>query len=173
MGNIATPEFLIARWNELCRDPSLEDLPYKIELNAWGKVEMSPPSVGHARLQSEVAAQLREQLQDGVAYTECPVLTGIGVRVPDVAWASNSFRKRYKGSSPMPRAPEICVEIISPSNVEDEITEKTRAYLAAGAVEVWLVAETGKVRFIDASGERPQSRFPVALRLPDVTNDYP
>jgi len=174
MGNLATPEFLIARWNELCRDPSLEDLPYKIELNAWGKVEMSPPAgVGHARLQAEVASQLREQLQDGVALTECPVLTGIGVRVPEVVWASDQFRKQHKGSSPLPRAPEICVEIISPSNVEAEITEKTRAYLAAGAEEVWLVDETGKVRFIDRSGEKPQSRFPVALTLPDVTTDYP
>lgn len=173
MGNLASPEFLVARWNELCRDPSLENLPYKIELNAWGKVEMSPPSVGHARLQTEVAAQLREQLKDGVALTKCPVLTGIGVRVPDVVWASNRFRRQHKGSSPLPRAPEICVEVISPSNVEAEITEKTRAYLAAGAEEVWLVAETGKVRFIDASGEKPQSRFPLALTLPDVTTDYP
>lgn len=174
MGNLATPEFLIARWDELCRDPSLEDLPYKIELNAWGKVEMSPPAgVGHARLQAAVAAQLTQQLPDGVTLTECPVLTGIGVRVPDVAWASTEFRKRHKASSPLPRAPEICVEIVSPSNVEAEITEKTRAYLAAGAEEVWLVAETGKVRFLDASGEKRQSRFAVALTLPDVTTDYP
>jgi len=174
MGNLATSEFLIARWDELCRDPSLEDLPYKIELNAWGKVEMSPPpGVGHARLQAAVAAQLTQQLPDGVALTECPVLTAIGVRVPDVAWASNRFRKQHKGSSPLPRAPEICVEVISPSNVEAEITEKTRAYLAAGAEEVWLVAETGAVRFIDRSGGIPQSRFPVVLSLPDVTTDYP
>jgi Uma2 family endonuclease len=173
MGNLATPEALIARWDEVCHDPSLRDLPYKIELNAWGKVEMSPPSVGHARLQAEIAAQLREQLKDGVALTECPVLTGIGVRVPDVVWASTRFRQRHKGSSPLPRAPEICVEIISPSNVEAEITEKTRAYLAAGAQEVWLVAETGKIRFLDASGEKPASRFPVTPALPDVTTDYP
>ena len=173
MGNLATPEFLIARWDELCRDPALENLPYKIELNAWGKVEMSPPSVRHARLQAAVAIQLTQQLTDGVALTECPVLTGIGIRVPDVVWAANRFRTQYKGSSPLPRAPEICIEIISPSNVEAEITEKTSAYLAAGAEEVWLVAENGTVRFFDRSGERPQSRFPIALTLPDVTTDYP
>ena len=174
MGNLATSEFLIARWDELCRDPSLEDLPYKIELNAWGKVEMSPPpGVGHARLQAAVAAQLTQQLPDGVALTECPVLTAIGVRVPDVVWASSEFRKRHKGSSPLPRAPEICVEVFSPSNVEAEITEKTQAYLAAGAHEVWLVAQNGAVRFFDRSGGIPQSRFPVVLSLPDVTTDYP
>ena len=173
MGNIATPEFLIARWNELCDDPSLESLPYKIELNSWGKVEMSPPAVPHARLQSEVAYQLRTQLKDGVALTECPIVTDIGVRLPDVAWASNAFRMRHKGSTPLPMAPEICVEVISPSNFDEEISEKTRAYLAAGALEVWLVAQNGTVRFIDSTGEKPQSRFPVVLQLPDVTNDYP
>jgi Uma2 family endonuclease len=173
MGNVATPEYLIARWNELCRDPSLEDLPYKIELNAWGKVEMSPPpGVGHARLQAELAVQLNEQLRDGIALTECPILTDIGVRAPDVVWASNAFRSQHKRVSPLPRAPEICVEVLSPSNVEAEITEKTRAYLAAGAEEVWLVAQDGTVRVIDGSGEKPRSRFPVALNLPDVTNDY-
>ena len=173
MGNIATPEFLIARWNELCRDPSLADLPYKIELNAWGKVEMSPPAgVGHGHQQTELALQLRQQLPGGVVITECPILTDIGVRVPDVAWASNGFRQQHKRSSPLPRAPESCVEIFSPSNVQAEITEKTRAYLAAGAEEVWVVAQDGTVRFINASGEKRQSRFPVALSLPDVTHDY-
>jgi Uma2 family endonuclease len=92
--------------------------------------------------------------------------------VPDVVWASNSFRQQHKRRSPLPRAPEICIEILSPSNVDAEITEKTRAYLAAGAEEVWVVAQDGTVRFIDRSGEIPQSRFPVALSLPDVTTDY-
>ena len=172
MGNIATPEFLIARWEELSHDPSLEHLPYKIELNAWGKVEMSPPSVPHARHQTAVATQLAQQLGDGVTMTECPVLTDIGVRVPDVVWASRSFMDRHRGASPLPRAPEICVEVISPSNVEAEILEKTRAYLAAGALEVWRVAETGAVRIIDASGEQPRSRFPVVVVLPDLTGEY-
>ena len=173
MGNLATPEFLLARWDELCRDPSLEDLPYKIELNAWGKVEMSPASVQHAVLQAAVAGELKQQLRDGVAMTECPILTSIGVRVPDVAWASALFMRQYAGMSPLPKAPEICVEVNSPSNVEAEILAKTRAYLAAGAHEVWVVAENGTVHFFDLSGERPQSRFPIVMTLPDPTKGYP
>ena len=42
------------------------DLPYKIELNAWGKIEMSPASNRHGRLQGELAFQLRRQLAGGV-----------------------------------------------------------------------------------------------------------
>lgn len=173
MGNVATPEFLIARWNELCRDPSLADLPYKIELNAWGKVEMGPPAgVGHGHQQAQLVQQLQQQLPGGIVLIECPVVTAIGVRVPDVLWASDEFRKQHKRSSPLPRAPEICVEIFSPSNFEAEIAEKTRAYLSAGAVEVWVVARNGTIRYIDCEGAKPGSRYPVTLNIPDVTQDY-
>ena len=173
MGNLASPEALIARWDELCRDPSLQHLPYKIELNSWGKVEMSPASVSHAWLQAAVAAQLAQQLPDGLTLTECPILTSIGIRVPDVVWASATFMRQHTGLSPLPRAPEICVEVTSPSNVEAEISEKTRGYLAAGAEEVWIVAENGTVRFLNRSGEQPQSRFVSGLTLPDPTKGYP
>jgi Uma2 family endonuclease len=173
MGNLASREALIARWDELCRDPSLQDLPYKIELNSWGKVEMSPASVNHAWLQAAVASQLNQQLRDGLALTECPILTSIGIRVPDVVWASATFMRQHAGLSPLPRAPEICIEVTSPSNVEAEISEKTCAYLAAGAEEVWIVAENGTIRYLNASGEAPRSRFPVAVTLPDPTRGYP
>jgi Uma2 family endonuclease len=173
MGNLATPEALVARWDELCRDPSLRDLPYKIELNAWGKVEMSPASVQHAWLQAAVASELKQQLAGGVAMTECPVLTSIGVRVPDVVWASADFMRAHRGLSPLPRAPEICVEVFSPSNVRAEIEVKMRAYLAAGAQEVWHVSETGTVRFFDKTRELRSTRFAVILNLPDPTKGYP
>lgn len=166
MGNLATPEFLIARWEELCRDPSLEDLPYKIELNSWGKVEMSPASNRHSRLQGMITLALGTQLKDGEILPECSVLTNIGIRVPDVAWASSSFLAAFSEITPFMRAPEICVEVVSPSNVGAEIEEKTRAYLAAGAVEVWIVAEDGSIRYFTAQGEQPMSGFPVTVSLP-------
>src|SRR5688572_13756643 len=150
MGNLATPEALIARWDELLRDPTLQDLPYKIELNAWGKVEMSPASNRHSRLQGIIARALGTQLKDGGILPECSVLTSIGIRVPGVAWASSSFLAAYGEITPFMRAPEICVEIISPSNVEAEIEEKKRAYLAAGAEEERRVSEVCSSRYAGA-----------------------
>jgi len=166
MGNLATPEFLIARWGELCRDPSLDDLPYKIELNAWGKIEMSPASNRHGRLQAALSAEFTRQLPNGVAISECSILTSIGIRAPDVVWASADFMNAYGEITPYMRAPEICVEIISPSNVKAEIDEKTAAYLAAGAAEVWLVSEQGTIRYFTADGEQPKSGYPVVVSLP-------
>jgi len=165
MGNLATPEALILRWDEVLRDPSLQDLPYKIELNAWGKIEMSPASNRHGRLQAALAMEFGRQMP-GMVLTECSILTRIGIRVPDVAWASEGFMDAFGEITPYTRAPEICVEILSPSNVEAEIVEKTSAYLAAGAKEVWLVSEDGRIRYLGPSGEKPNSDFPVAVTLP-------
>ena len=60
MGNLATPEALVLRWDEVLKDPSLQDLPYKIELNAWGNVEMSPASNRHGRLQISLPPPMDE-----------------------------------------------------------------------------------------------------------------
>ena len=34
-------------WEEVLADRSLQDLPYKIELNKWGNIEMSPAKNRH------------------------------------------------------------------------------------------------------------------------------
>ena len=146
MGNLATGETLALRWAEVCRDPSLQDLPYKIELNSWGKIEMSPASYRHALLQGRTAVELGRQLSGGEVLTECPVLTEIGIRVPDVAWASDEFIREFGQVTPYPKAPEICVEVVSPS--KQEFKNKIELYLAKGALEVWSVNRKRKVAFI-------------------------
>src|SRR5262245_16381929 len=166
MGDLASNEALLSRWDEVLRDPSLRDLPYKIELNAWGKVEMSPASNRHGRLQALIAAELLRQLPGGTAISECSILTKIGIRVPDVVWASAEFIAAFGEITPFMRAPEICVEIVSPSNVQAEIDGKRSAYFAAGAKEVWIVAEAGTVRYFDSAGEKATPDFPVVLKLP-------
>jgi Uma2 family endonuclease len=166
MGNVATPEALTLRWAEVMRDPTLQDLPYKIELNVRGKIEMSPASNLHGRLQARLATELATQLPGGEAITQCSILTEIGVRVPDVAWASTAFLETHGNSTPFPRAPEICVEIRSPSNSDDEIQEKVQAYLAAGAVEVWIVSEDSTIEYHDRSGKVARSSLKVSISLP-------
>jgi Uma2 family endonuclease len=166
MGNVPTPEALAVRWAEVVEDSALRDLPYKIELNAWGKIEMSPASNRHGLLQARLTSELARQLSGGEVVTECSVLTQIGVRVPDVAWASSNFLDLHGEVTPFPRAPELCIEIVSPSNSQDEIEAKIAAYLAAGAQEVWTVSEEGALRYFDSSGERTSSRFAVKVSLP-------
>ncbi len=166
MGNIAPKELLVTRWAALVNDPSLHDLPYKLELNAEGKIEMSPASNRHGLIQARIARALGDSLSAGESITECSVLTDIGIRVPDVVWASRVFLERHGDDTPFTEAPEICVEIVSPSNSAREIDEKIRAYLAAGAQEVWVVSVAGDMRIHGAEGPREQSAFSVAVEIP-------
>ena len=55
MGQITPHEALALRWAELCNDPRLRDLPGKIELNAYGVIEMSPDSNRHGINQVAIA----------------------------------------------------------------------------------------------------------------------
>jgi Uma2 family endonuclease len=62
---------------------------------------------------------------------------------------------------PSTLAPEICVEIMSASNTEEEMEEKRALYREIGAEEVWIVDENGRIRFfadkeIDCSTIAPE-----------------
>jgi Uma2 family endonuclease len=166
MGQITPHEALALRWAELCSDPLLRDLPGKIELNAYGVIEMSPASNRHGINQVAIARALADHLPTGTAMVECSIATTEGVRVPDVAWASADFMARHGDVTPYPAAPEICVEVRSPSNTDAEMAFKTRLFLEAGAVEVWIVSEDGSWQVFDADGLQPASRYGVQLALP-------
>jgi Uma2 family endonuclease len=168
MGNIANPELLVARWTELINDSSLHDVPYKIELNAQGTIEMSPANNWHAATQAYLAWALKNSLPEGVVYTECSVLTEIGIRVPDVAWASKEFAAEQGSNTPFTRVPEICVEIASPSNTKQEIEAKVLAFLAAGAREVWVAQSPGPLAYFGGAGTLERSGYPVAIELPKL-----
>ena len=101
------------QWQDVLTDKSLQDLPYKIELNEQGKIEMSPASVMHSYLQATLATTLRLEL-DGTVFTELAIQTRLGVKVPDVAWGTEEYFKQHCEDICASSAPEICIEILSP-----------------------------------------------------------
>ena len=80
-----------------------------------------------------------------------------------MAWSE--FIDKYGYSTPYLQAPEICVEILSPSNSDEEMRIKTDLYLACGAQEVWLINAQGKLRFFSHSGELSSSARAGTIRL--------
>ena len=154
------------RWQRMLEDPLLRDLPGKVELSQKGAIEVSPANPRHGRLQALVASELRRLRPDGETITECPIETERGIRVPDVVWASPEFMHGRGMDSPFSSAPELCIEVLSPTNSRIEINEKVAAYLAAGAVEVWLVGEDGDIEMFAASGPIEASSLGIALALP-------
>jgi Uma2 family endonuclease len=140
-------------WQDVLTDKSLQNLPYKIELGKTGRIEMSPATNWHAYWQYEIAGILREQVRTkGMGFTEASIDTSEGVKVADVAWASLEFVAFHGMTTPFFNAPEICVEIISPSNTKEEINQKVQLYFAQGAKEVWLCDLNGKIEMQNKNG---------------------
>jgi Uma2 family endonuclease len=148
------------RWSDVISDTSLRDLPYKIELDAQGRIVMSPASNRHGIQKAKLVRLLARMLDDGEIATECSVGTHAGVKVADVVWMSPEFLRLHGDTTPYPQAPELCVEILSPSNSPTEIEDKIRLYLGYGAQEVWTVDETGRISVFGPEGRREASAVP-------------
>lgn len=155
-------EALGARYRELCEDPRFANLPGKIELDLWGRILMSPASNLHGMLQARLGQRLASL--GGQAFVEASVITPAGVLVADVAWGSAAFMLAHGAETPFTRAPELCIEIASPSNSRKELQEKVDGYLAAGAIEAWVVYPASR-RFgcFGPAGALASSAYPVDL----------
>ncbi|HSD43289.1 MAG TPA: Uma2 family endonuclease [Burkholderiales bacterium] len=134
---------LIRGWQSLAADPESPDC---FELDQFGELILSPkPTTGHQRVASEIAWALRSQI-GGEGVTD--------------RWAA------CKGQSPLEVVPDVCVEVLSPSNTREEIEMKVRAYLRSGAREVIVVALKGEIEIFGPRGKRDASTLGIALVLP-------
>jgi Uma2 family endonuclease len=146
-------------WASVINNPVLQNLPFKIELNKWGQILMSPASNNHGKLQFETGVKIRDGKKgSGEIITECSIQTSQGTKVADVVWASDQFITEHGYETPYSKAPEICVEVVSPSNSMGEIEEKIELYLAKGALEVWIVSEDGTIKYYTHTGEIQNSQ---------------
>lgn len=163
----------VARWEELVADPRYHDVPDRIETDRHGHVIMHPPpGFGHHRYQGEITALLRHHLGQ-FAFAECGVSTADGVKIADGAWMSPARAARNEGKVLATTPPEICVEVLSPSNTEAEMAEKRSLYFGAGVDEVWICAEDGTLAFylrdhpqIAAAASRRCPPFPGKIVFP-------
>jgi Uma2 family endonuclease len=155
-------EELAVQYRSLCDDPRFGNIPGKIELDAWGRILMSPASNYHALVQGRLCRGLAAL--GGESFVEASIVTAAGLFVPDVVWASSAFMQAHAKETPYTRAPEICVEVASPANSVKELREKVDAYLAVGAVEVWIVyPQSKRFEFFGTSGKFERSSYAVDL----------
>ena len=157
-------------WEQLCQDKRFADAPYKIELNGQGQIIMSPTFNYRGSYGARIAVLLAKHKPKGEVVVECAVETSDGTREADVAWLSPKRWAEVAEDISCKIAPEICVEVLSPSNTVEEMLYKKDLYLAAGALEYWLCDKSGRLRFFSASGELPKSKlvpkFPGSVKRP-------
>ncbi|HEY5891914.1 MAG TPA: Uma2 family endonuclease [Chthoniobacterales bacterium] len=140
--------FNLRRWAELIQDPEMAKIQGKVETDRHGYVIMIPSAIGsHGGNQFELGTVIKQHLPGGKVFVECPISTSDGVKVPDVAWISHERLSQTSIDPCFSSAPEICVEVLSPSNTRREIAEKIALYFDAGAEEVWTCSPEGKMAF--------------------------
>jgi Uma2 family endonuclease len=150
------------RWEEVCEHQQLQDLPFKIELNKWGQIVMSPVKIKHSFYQGRIQRLLESFLNTGEVMPECAIDTSDGVKVADVVWCSAERFDLIQEQISASIAPEICIEVKSTGNTSDEMVFKKKLYFAAQALEVWICNEQGEMAFFDQQSELGQS-----LLVPD------
>lgn len=147
------------QWEQICKDPVLQNLPFKIETNELGQIVMSPATNKHGYWQGMITLFLYQLMQNGKVISECSIQTSKGVKVADVVWFSEKFANKHGYKTPYTIAPEICVEIVSPSNSKKEMEEKMSLYFEQGAKEVWFCNEKGRVKFFNKKGAITKSKL--------------
>ncbi len=117
-----------------------------LELVRGEIVAMPGPGVEHGEVQGNVHFLIKQFLKAnpiGRVVVESGVITERGpdtVRGPDVSYYSKErlpLDKRVTGYHDQP--PDLCVEVVSPSNTVRELKAKAKEYLFAGVRAVWII----------------------------------
>ena len=151
-------------WQEVVEHPSLQDLPFKIELNGDGNIIMSPTFNFHGGRQVQIALLLTQQLPHGKAGVEIGVQTSDNVKVPDVVWFTPEHWRIAESERACSTAPTICVEVASEGNSARELNAKKVLYFEAGAQEVWFCDTFGNMSFFTLAG--PAATSPMCPDFP-------
>lgn len=111
--------------------------PFYRELHQGELVQVTRPKMKHARIQRRLRELLGAVLEDGIVETELAfrALREYELRVADVAYVSHARWDRAEDDDNLHGAPDIAIEVLSPSNTVSEINEKAALCLENGSAE--------------------------------------
>src|SRR5438067_5498286 len=127
---------------------ALPDDGFKHELNRGELVTMTFPIFGHNRVIRQIydilSAFLRSNPLGEILWTDSGFLLSEPgepptLRGPDLAYVPRERSARIANSTKRAQgAPELAIEVVSPSDRPGELLEKVAQYLAAGGKLVWV-----------------------------------
>jgi len=158
-----------------------DELSY--ELDEGELVVMTKPRPLHNRIVANLEYELRAYLKTHpvgeVFNPENLFVLGPNIkRAPDVSFLRAERAKQIDPNADIPGAPDLAVEVLSPTDTVSAMRRKIRQYFAAGAQYVWVVyPDTREVEvwheaarpqvvlqdtdFLEAPGLLPEFRLPV------------
>jgi Uma2 family endonuclease len=140
----------------------LEQMPdddsVQTELDEGELITMPLAGENHGHRELEIAAILRNHVKPnrlGRVYTGDTGfrLSADTVRAPDVAFVCQARVETLKSKGFAKGAPDLAVEIFSPSDSVRQLMRKVKQYFAAGCHTVWIVyPDRREVHVLEASG---------------------
>ena len=128
-------------------------------------IEKDGITLKHSRIQARLATYWKNhkdsQGQGGEVYTDVPCRTNQQGRSPDVAYLTPELVMQYGNEKVLPQSFPLSAEIVSPTDLAEEIIAKAQEYLQSGGMEVWIIfpendwviVVTADMRKILVSGE--------------------
>jgi Uma2 family endonuclease len=163
---------VLSHWDGVIRDPFYASLEGRFESNSLGQVLMSPPPPPEHSDRSWMIAEHLVKFLGGKGRTKYAIATIDGVRMADAVWMSESTYRQGKGKPALTQAPEICVEVISPSNTETEMQHKRNLYFDAGAKECWICDLEGRMIYYTAADPNtPKTHSELCSDFPGKISD--
>ncbi|MEL6939843.1 MAG: Uma2 family endonuclease [Cyanobacteria bacterium J06598_1] len=123
-------------------------------------IEKTGMTLTHSKVQGNLYYCWRRYQEEkglgGQAYTEVPCKTNKQGREPDVAYLTQALLEKYGEPKTLPQSFPLSAEIVSPTDLAEDVYEKAEEYLASGGEEVWIIFPAGR-RVIVMTAESEQT----------------
>ena len=115
--------------------------PFYYELRDGDAVPVPRPKLKHTLVQIQLEKLLEQAIPEMFVAVEFPfrALPEHELRVADVAMVSRDRIKQTDPEDNLHGAPDLVVEVLSPSNTVAEINDKEKLCLENGSKEFWVV----------------------------------
>ena len=135
---------------------TLEDyLANPPEYQEWIKGELKETTgmtVRHSELQAKLSNLWCNYLDnskiEGTIYIALPCCTQGQGRRPDVCYLTAELASNYRNAPSLPQSPPLIAEIVSPTDIAEDLFAKASEYLASGCEEVWLIFPENEIILI-------------------------
>ncbi|WP_392532894.1 Uma2 family endonuclease [Nostoc sp. C117] len=150
---------LVSKHNDIVSIPeiySLEDFmanpPDGMEWVDGQLVEKTGMTLKHSEIEVNLSFYWRSYINcnqvGGKVYTEVPCRTYKQGRRPDVAYLTPDLVTQFGNVPTLPQSFPLIAEIVSLTDLAEEVFLKAQEYLQSGCEEVWLVFPESRLVFI-------------------------
>jgi Uma2 family endonuclease len=132
---------------------SVEDfmliLPEHMEWVDGQLIEKNGMTLQHSEIQINLGFYWKSYTissgQGGKVYTDVPCRTNKQGRRPDVAYLTPELVTQFGKADILPQSFPLIAEIVSPTDIAEDVFLKAQEYLQSGCEEVWLVFPSSRL----------------------------